>query len=107
MSFLLLQSLGTGGAPGGALLQFLPLLLIFGIFYFLLFVPMQKQKKAQQRMLSELKNGDSVLTNGGIIGIIVSINDDDSLILRVKPDNVKLQINRGAVASVLKLEGKS
>jgi preprotein translocase subunit YajC len=106
MSFLLIQTTGAAG-PAGAFIQYLPLLLIFGIFYFLLFLPMQKQKKAQQAMLKGLKNGDTVLTNGGIIGIILSIGDDDSLILRVKPDNVKLTVTRGAVASIINQESKS
>ena len=51
-----------------ALLQFLPMLLIFGIFYFLLFLPMQRQKKAQREMIAGLKEGARVQTSGGIIG---------------------------------------
>jgi preprotein translocase subunit YajC len=97
MSFLLLQSPGASSP----LVQFLPIILIFGIFYFLLFLPMQRQKKQQKQMLAELKNGDVVLTNGGLVGTIVSISDDDTLVLRVKPDNVKLQFARGAVASLV------
>jgi preprotein translocase subunit YajC len=94
---LLLQS----ASQGNPILGFLPMILIFGIFYFLLFLPMQRQKKNQQRMLSELKNGDQVSTSGGIIGAIVAINTDDTLILRVKPDNVKIQVARSAVSSLL------
>ena len=78
---------------------FLPILLIFAIFYFLLFLPMQRQKKQQQKMLTELKNGDTVLTNGGIIGTITEIKNDDTLILRVKPGDTKLQLVRSAVSS--------
>jgi preprotein translocase subunit YajC len=103
LSFLLLQ---TAAAPS-ALLQFAPILLIFAIFYFLLFMPMQKQKKQQQKMLSELKNGDEVLTTGGIMGTIVSVNEDDTIVVRVKPDNVKLQMARGAVSSLVNQEKKS
>ncbi len=85
----------------------LPILLIFAIFYFLLFMPMQRQKKAQQRMLKELQNGNQVLTSGGIVGTIVAINEDDNtLVLRVKPDNVKLQVARSAVASLISGEAK-
>jgi preprotein translocase subunit YajC len=82
------------------MLSFLPILLIFGIFYFLLFLPMQRQKKQQQKMLRELQNGQTVLTNGGIVGTIVTI-DDESLVLRVKPDNVKLQVARSAVSGLV------
>jgi preprotein translocase subunit YajC len=90
---------------GSSLLSFLPILLIFGIFYFLLFLPMQRQKKNQQKMLSSLQNGQTVLTSGGIVGTIISIGDDDTLVLRVKPDNIKLQVARSAVSNLV-TEGK-
>jgi preprotein translocase subunit YajC len=102
MSLILLQA-----PAGNPLLQFLPLILIFGIFYFLLFLPMQRQKKQQQKMLSELKSGDIVLTNGGIVGTITAINEDDTLVIRVKPDNIKLQVARGSVSSLVNQESKS
>ena len=88
------------------MLSFLPILLIFGIFYFLLFLPMQRQKKQQKTMLSSLQNGNVVLTSGGIVGTIISIGEDDTLVLRVKPDNVKLQVARSAVSSLVSGEGK-
>ena len=88
------------------MLGFLPILLIFGIFYFLLFLPMQRQKKQQKQMLSSLQNGNVVLTSGGIVGTIISIGDDDTLILRVKPDNIKLQVARSAVSSLVSGEAK-
>jgi preprotein translocase subunit YajC len=93
-------------APSSSLLGFLPILLIFGIFYFLLFLPMQRQKKQQQKMLTGLQNGNVVVTSGGIVGTIVAIEADDTLVLRVKPDNVKLQIARSAVSSLVSGEGK-
>jgi len=83
------------------MLGFVPILLIFAIFYFLLFLPMQRQKKQQQKMLRELQNGQVVLTSGGIVGTIVTISEDDTLVLRVKPDNVKLQVARSAVSSLV------
>ena len=99
---LILQSMPSGNS----LLGFLPILLIFGIFYFLLFLPMQRQKKNQQKMLSSLQNGNTVLTSGGIVGTIISIGDDDTLVLRVKPDNIKLQVARSAVSNLVTGEGK-
>jgi preprotein translocase subunit YajC len=93
----LLQA-APSGSPIGA---FLPLILIFAIFYFLLFLPMQRQRKQQRKMLETLKNGDVVTTTGGIVGSIVTINPDDTLIVRVKPDNVKLQIARSAVSTLV------
>jgi preprotein translocase subunit YajC len=80
--------------------------LIFAIFYFLLFLPMQRQKKQTKKMLDELQNGNVVTTSGGIVGSIVSIGDDETLVLRVKPDNIKIQIARSAVASLVSKESK-
>lgn len=86
----------------------LPLILqgaaIFGIFYVLLFLPMQKQKKAMAKMLAELKNGDAVVTTGGIVGTITAV-DTDTITLRVKPDNLKLQFARSAVSALVTSEG--
>ena len=92
-------------ATPNSLLGFLPILLIFGIFYFLLFLPMQRQKKQTQKMLAGLQNGDMVVTSGGIVGTIVAV-EDDSLVLRVKPDNVKIQVARSSVSSMISGEGK-
>jgi len=100
---LLLQT-GAGSNP---LIAFLPLVLIIGIFYFLVMMPMQKQKKQQAQMLRELQNGNIVLTTGGIVGTIVTINADDTLILRVKPDNIKLQVARTAVSGLVAEEKKT
>jgi preprotein translocase subunit YajC len=74
------------------------------VFYFLVFMPMQRQKKRQQQMLNELKSGDSVVTSGGIVGTITSV-DTDTIVLRVKPDNLKLQFARSAVSTVVPPEG--
>ncbi len=89
------------------IISFLPLILIVGIFYFLVFMPMQRQKKQQQQMLRDLQNGSVVLTTGGLMGTIVTINNDDTLILRVKPDNIKLQVARSAVSGLVIEEKKT
>jgi preprotein translocase subunit YajC len=94
----------TGSNPIMGLL--LPLALV-AIFYLLVFMPMQRQKKQQQQMLKTLENGSQVLTTGGIIGTIVSVNADDTLILRIKPDNLKIQVARSAVASLITEEKKA
>src|SRR6185295_8637496 len=93
-TILLLQA-----APN-PIMSFLPLIFIVAIFYFLVFMPMQRQKKQQAQMLSSLQSGSEVLTTGGIVGTIISITGD-MLILRVKPDNIKLQVARTAVASLV------
>jgi preprotein translocase subunit YajC len=74
-----------------------------GIFYFLVFMPMQRQKKQQAQMLASLEAGSEILTTGGIVGTIISITGD-MLVVRVKPDNIKLQIARSAVASLVKMD---
>jgi preprotein translocase subunit YajC len=95
-----------GGAPPSGLAQFLPFLLIFVIFYLVLFLPMQRKQKKHRQMLEALKNGDHVVTNGGILGVVVGLNDDNTVVLRVKPDNVKLQFSRSAISSLLTEEKK-
>ncbi len=86
------------------MVQALPFVLIAVVFYFLLFMPAQKQKKRQQEMLSNLKSGDAVLTTGGIVGTITNV-DSETITLRVKPDNLKLQFARSAVTSLVTPEG--
>jgi preprotein translocase subunit YajC len=88
------------GSSGNPVALFAPYVLIGLVFYFLLFLPMQRQKKKQQEMLNQLKSGDSVVTTGGITGAIVSV-EADTVVLRVKPDNIKLQFARSAVQSVV------
>ena len=100
LGFLLLQQAAPASAPTNPLMSFLPLIFIVAIFYFLVFMPMQKQKKQQSQMLSSLQTGTDVLTTGGIVGTIISLTDT-TMVLRVKPDNIKLQVMRSAVASLV------
>ena len=77
-----------------------PLIFIFAIFYFLLIMPQQRRQKKWQHMLSELKTGDKVVTQGGLRGTIVALRED-YLHLRVPPDNLRLEISRSSVVSVI------
>jgi preprotein translocase subunit YajC len=86
-------------AAGGGILPMLPLLLLIPIMYFLMIRPQQKRQKQWQTMLSSIKTGDRVTTAGGIRGIILSIKDD-SIVIRVAPDNLKLEVAKSAIASV-------
>jgi preprotein translocase subunit YajC len=95
---LFLLQAATGGNP---LIQLLPLLLLFGVFYLLIFLPMQRQRRNTQKMLAALENGQTVLTSGGIVGTIYAIQEDDTLILKVKPDNIRIQVARSSVSSVV------
>lgn len=97
---LLLQT----ASPNGLLSGILPIVLMFGIAYFLIFLPVQRQRKNTQKMLKGLQNGQTVVTSGGIIGTIVALNADDTLILRVKPDNLKLQVSRSSITSLVTAE---
>ncbi len=86
------------GALGSSTQLLLPLG-FFALLYFFMIAPNQKKQKKWQQMLSELKNGDRVTTNGGIRGIIVSVKDD-VVQLRVAPDNIKLEFVKSAIAAV-------
>jgi preprotein translocase subunit YajC len=90
--------------PSNTIALFAPYILIALVFYFLLFMPMQRQKKKQQQMLRDLKSGDTVITTGGIVGTITTA-DSDTIVLRVKPDNLKLQFSRSAVSTLVPPEG--
>ena len=91
------------GAGGMGLLGLAPLLVIFAIFYFLLILPQQRRQKKWQAMLSSLKNGDRVITQGGISGTIIALRDQ-FVHLRVPPDNIKLEVARSSVVSVVNPE---
>jgi preprotein translocase subunit YajC len=88
-------------AAGGGLTSFIiPLGLMFGIMYLMVIMPQQRQRKKMQEMLSALKAGDKVVTNGGIYGTINSI-DGDSVILKICPEPpVKIRIARTAITQV-------
>jgi preprotein translocase subunit YajC len=107
-SFMTMQHLLATQASGGGfgLLGLAPLIFIFAIFYFLLILPQQRRQKKWQRMLGELKTGDKVVTSGGLRGVIVSIKDD-ALTLRVPPDNLRLEVTRGAISSVTTAEDET
>jgi preprotein translocase subunit YajC len=83
----------------GSSLQLILLPLFFVLLYFVMIAPQQKKQKKWQQMLTQLKNGDRVTTNGGIRGVIVSVKDD-AVLLRIAPDNIKLEFVKSAIAAV-------
>ncbi|MFZ0304714.1 MAG: preprotein translocase subunit YajC [Terracidiphilus sp.] len=85
-------------ASGGGISLLLPLLLI-PLLYFVMIRPQQKKQRQWQQMLGSIKSGDRVTTAGGIRGTILAVKDD-SYILRVAPDNLKIEVAKTAIASV-------
>jgi preprotein translocase subunit YajC len=96
-SYLGLSLMAQATGPGG-LMAFAPLLIIMVIFYVLLILPAQRRQKKTQEMLNALKNGDKVITNGGLFGTIVGI-EGDSVQLRIA-DQVKVKVLRSAVSAL-------
>ena len=83
--------------------QFIPLILIFVIFYFFLIRPQQKRVKDHKAMVESLKRGDEVITSGGIIGIIDRVMEDDRIEIIISGD-VKVQVIKSTITSLLKKE---
>ena len=88
---------------GQGIAQFIPLILIFVIFYFFLIRPQQKRVKDHKAMVASLKRGDEIITSGGIIGTIDRIMEDDRIEV-VIGENTKVQIIRSTITSLLKKE---
>src|SRR3989338_7994503 len=89
-----------GGGLSGLIVQMFPIILIFGIFYFLLIRPQQKKQKEHQAMIDNLKKGDFILTTGGIYGVITNVKDKGYSVKIA--DNVKVDIAKGGVSALVK-----
>lgn len=76
-----------------------PVILMLGLFYFMLFLPEKKRKNAYNKMISELKVNDEIITRGGVVGKIVKL-DDDSIILESGPDRARIKFTKSAIMSV-------
>jgi preprotein translocase subunit YajC len=92
----LAQAAPAPGAP--AWMQFVPMLLILVVFYFLLVAPMRKKQRELQQMVDKLQKGDRVVTNGGLHGEVAGI--EGSIVLLKIADNVKVKVSKSAVAQV-------
>ena len=92
------QTAGAGAAS--AITSFVPLILIFGIMYFLLIRPQQKKLKDHKAMVEALRRGDQVLTQGGILGKVVKVNDDGILEVEIA-DGVKVKMPRSSITQVM------
>ncbi|MEK6591416.1 MAG: preprotein translocase subunit YajC [Nitrospinota bacterium] len=87
-----------GGGSGSLFISFIPILVMFAIFYLLLIRPQAKKQKEHKVMLASIKEGDNVLTTGGIYGTIIKIKDD--IITLQIADNVKIKVSRGYIAAM-------
>ncbi|MBL4660978.1 MAG: preprotein translocase subunit YajC [Alcanivoracaceae bacterium] len=102
MNFFISDAMAqTSGATsaGGGFTSLIPLVLIFVAMYFLLIRPQQKKMKAHQGMVAALGKGDEVITNGGILGKIISL--DDSFVTVEIASNVSIKLQRGAIANIM------
>lgn len=100
MNFLAYAMGGAGGGEGGSggFGAFLPLILMFGIFYFLLIRPQQKKAKAHKQLLGALKKGDRVVSSGGLHGLVTGITDD-VVTMEIAP-KVRVKVTRGSISGV-------
>ena len=99
INFAYAQAAGAGGGQG-LLVQLLPLILIFVVFYFLLIRPQQKRVKQHKEMVNSLKVGSLVVTSGGIVGKVIKLNDDIFITVNIS-DNVDVKIKRATIVELL------
>ncbi|MEO1551497.1 MAG: preprotein translocase subunit YajC [Pseudomonadota bacterium] len=90
----------AGGGAAGGIISFVPILLIFAIMYFFLIRPQQKKMRQHQDMVKALRRGDQVVTQGGIIGKVAKVKDDDELELEIA-SGVKVRVVRSTIAHVM------
>jgi preprotein translocase subunit YajC len=99
------QAAPAAASPAGSPLGgFIPLILIFAVFYFLLIRPQQKKEKERKQMINELKKGDNVITTGGMYGTVVNIRPN-TVDLKID-DNVKVQVSKSAVSGLAPQAGE-
>ncbi|MEQ8804753.1 MAG: preprotein translocase subunit YajC [Rhodospirillales bacterium] len=89
----------AGGGIGGGIEAFLPLILIFVIFYFLLIRPQHKKMKEHKLMLEAVRRGDKVVTGGGIMGTVTKVNEGDEVIVEIA-EGVKIKVRKSTLAAV-------
>jgi len=89
----------AGGGLGGGFEAFLPLILIFVVFYFLLIRPQQKKAKQHREMLAAIRRGDKIVTNGGILGTVTKVIDENELMVEIA-EGIRVRVQRSLVAGV-------
>ena len=100
MDFFISTALAQdAAAPSGGLISFLPLIVIFALFYFMLIRPQMKRSKEHRKLVAELSKGDEVVTNGGLLGKIIDVSD--SFVTLELADNIEIKLQRHAVTNVM------
>jgi preprotein translocase subunit YajC len=99
MDFFISSAYAQDAASPGGLMSFLPLIVIFAVFYFMLIRPQMKRSKEHKQLVSQLGKGDEVVTNGGLLGRITEVTD--SFITLEIADNVQIKLQRQAVTTVM------
>ncbi len=99
MDFLISSAYAQDAAPQGGLMGFLPLILIFIVFYFMLIRPQMKRAKEHRQMVSALAKGDEVVTNGGLLGKLTKVGE--SFVEIELAEGVTVKVQRHAVANVM------
>jgi preprotein translocase subunit YajC len=94
---------GVGGG-GDMFTSFLPLILIFAVFYFLLIRPQQKKAKAHQEMINNLHRGDKVITGGGMHGTVTKVLNDADIMVEIA-DGVRVRLAKGTVSALIESQG--
>ena len=99
MDFFISNAYAQDAAATGGLMSFLPLIVIFAVFYFMLIRPQMKRSKEHKQLISQLSKGDEVITNGGLLGKIIDVSD--SFVTLELADNLQIKLQRQAVANVM------
>jgi preprotein translocase subunit YajC len=101
---LMLFAPPTGGQTPNPIVTYVPLVLIFIVFYFFMIRPQQKKQKEREKLMDSIKRGDKVITIGGIHGTVAGIETEKKTVLVQVADNVKIKFERSAIANIEKQE---
>ena len=99
MDFFISNAYAQADAASGGMMSFLPLIIIFAVFYFMLIRPQMKRSTEHKLLISQLSKGDEVITNGGLLGRITDVSD--SFVTLELADNLQIKLQRQAVATVM------
>ena len=99
MDFFISNAYAQDASTAGGLMSFLPLVVIFAVFYFMLIRPQMKRSKEHRQLVAQLSKGDEVITNGGLLGKITDVSE--SFVTLELADNLQIKLQRQAVANVM------